>query len=220
LLSAKPTEYSEAVRRLRSTLIPKQAMLTGMVILTTSDFVTAGKSLLTLGLARSYALLGKKVLVIGADMRDMALARQLGQTASAVTLQTVLADRTALQDASIRHAELEIDLLLPAPQSGSPADMFKGADFEALMALVRAEYDVVLVDAPPLLTAPDAALIAPLADRLVFVAGASASTAESVISAVEQLPSGLGQGNVVALYAAEDTSELRMRVQSRKFAKL
>ncbi len=220
LISPEVTDFSEAVRQLRSTLVLGDKGSNQTVVLTTSDFVTAGKAVLTLGLARSYALLGKNVLVVGADMRDMTLAKQLRQPVPKIGLQDVLKDPERLPDAIYLDPELGINLLLPSSAAGNPADLLQSPEFKKLMETVRTQHDVVLVDAPPLLAAPDAALVAQHADRLVFVAGGNASTAESVASALEQLPHPVGSSDVVALYGVEKSRQTRSVGQNRRFSRL
>ena len=220
LLSAEPTDYSVAVRRLSSSLIPNSTTGDHNVILSTSDFVTSGKSLLTLGLARSYTLSGKRAIVLGVDMHDLTLAKQIGQSAPELTLQDVLSDPSTFDDSSLMNSTTGFPILLPARDDGNPADLLNSQNFKALVEFLRSEYDVVLVDAPPLLATADAAIVSNYADRLVLVTAADASTPESVAAALEQLPNGLDDEDVVALYAARAIEDRQLRAPNKKFARL
>ncbi|EDQ03418.1 Tyrosine-protein kinase YwqD (plasmid) [Sulfitobacter indolifex] len=220
LISQDSTEYSEGIRRLRGAVSALARDGGKICVQFTSDYVTSGRSLMVLGLARSYVLLGKSVLVIGADMRDSSLTRQLGVVAPKVGLQQVLMSQVRLEEAISRHHELGVMLMLPAKFQGNPADILEGEAFKEMLTAAKNEFDVVIVDTPPLLVAPEAQTLSELVDSVIVVAGGGASTSESLLAALEQLPSPFGASNLVALYGAETHNEQRGRIDRRKFARL
>ena len=219
-ISDDVTEYSEAIRRLRGDVSSVGRDGGAICLQATSDFVSAGKSLVLLSLARSFALLGKKVLVIGADMRDMSLGKQLDLLDPALSLQQVLNSEIRAEDAIITHQDLGIDLILPARQQGNPVDVLEGPAIGELLQSAQSQYDVVLIDTPPLLDAAEAQVVSKLVDSVLLVAGVGASTSESLVAALDQLPLPLDGSDVVALYAAKPEKENWGRVNRRKFARL
>lgn len=223
LISQDSTEYSEAIRRLRGAVSAKARDGGKICVQFTSDYVTSGRSILALGLARSYVLLGRSVLVIGADMRDSSLTRQLGAMPTKMGLQQILMliSQGRLEEAISRHDDLGVMFMLPAKFEGNPADILEGEAFGQLLTAAKNEFDVVIVDTPPLLVAPEAQTVSELVDSVIVVAGGGASTSESLLAALEQLPLPLLEGSdLIALYGAEMHNEQRGKVDRRKFARL
>ena len=223
LVSDKSNEYSEAIRRLRGVVTSSKPAGGKICVQATSDFLSSGKSLVLLSLARSFSIVGKKVLLIDADMRDMSLSKHLGVEPPKASLQQLLRAEVLAEEAIIKDHELGLDLLLSAGDEGNPADLIESELFERLLFVARgldSRYDVVLVDTPPLLVASEAQIVSELVDSVLFIAGGGASTSESVLAALEQLRRPLGGSDIAALYAAENHRDGWARVERRKFAKL
>lgn len=228
LLSSKPAPYPEAVRKLRTALLQDTGLSESLVVHVTSDLNSKGKTTLSLGLARSFALLGKRVLVIDANMRQagmMADILRLDQPEAC--LQDVITHNVTLEDAVQTHNEMDIDLLLAGRNRQDPADLMAFDTFESVISEAAKKYHIVLIDTPPLLASIDGVLSIKHADRTVFhtnrtvfVASARVSTIESLNDALSELPNGAAMVDVVALYGADDRQARRYSGYQRKLARL
>jgi capsular exopolysaccharide synthesis family protein len=220
LLLSDATPYSEAVRRLRTAIMQDVPPGKSLTIHVASDLVSSGKSLLTISLARSCALLGKRVLVIEANMRQGTMVEQLKVERPQLGLEDVIAGEVELEGAVRNYAQLGIDLLFSGKGQQNPADLLDSPGFARLVDDAMASYDVVLIDTPPILAAPDALLGSRHADRTVFVAGHMVSTLESISDALVELPEGVARQAVVALYGADVSKSRRAASYQKKLAQL
>lgn len=151
-------------------LMPTADGLRSLVM--TSSLAGEGKSTLALGLAISAARLHKRVLLIDADLRRPSLHKQLG-LANDKGLSTLLADESA-SDASdmqmsCRYRDIPISVLTAGPVPSDPAKLLSSQRMADLVARFERSYDLVIIDAPPILGIVDALLTASYCDGVVFV---------------------------------------------------
>ena len=110
---------------------------------------------------------GKRVLLIDADLWH-ASQHQIFDVENDQGLTTLLSDNVDPSDV-IRSTQIAGLSLLPAgPTSTHPADLLASNRLPELLALVREQYDYVLVDSPPLLAVTGAQIIAPHADSVLL----------------------------------------------------
>lgn len=163
---------ADAWRALRTSLLHATAGKTLRSVLVTSADAGEGKSLTSSQVARSIAALGRRVLVVDADLRAPTQHDHFGMPMTEFGLGTVsLADPAALDHCRIA-VEDRIDLL-PAgrPILGSSERLSLQALHQQLRWLAET-YDFMVVDTPPVGRVPDAAIIAGLVDGVLFVADA------------------------------------------------
>jgi capsular exopolysaccharide synthesis family protein len=142
-------------------------------LVVTSSLAGEGKSTLALGLAISAARLHKRVLLIDADLRRPTLHQQLGLS-NEQGLSTLLTDDTPLPGwgeipLSYRYRDLPISLLTAGPVPLDPAKLLSSQRMAELIAVFERSYDLVVLDAPPVLGIVDALLEASFCDGVVFV---------------------------------------------------
>ncbi|PWJ61139.1 MULTISPECIES: polysaccharide biosynthesis tyrosine autokinase [unclassified Fibrobacter] len=124
-----------------------------------------GKSFVSLNLAALYAEAGKKTLLIDADMRrgvhhsgsKMGLAELLGGTCELAAVAKPSPEAENLFIVSSGHSRL------------SPSELLRGDNFKNLMDEARKQFEVVIVDTPPMSMVTDAELIYPVVDMSLFV---------------------------------------------------
>jgi succinoglycan biosynthesis transport protein ExoP len=172
--------YAEAIRMLRATLelsglAPgRRGDLKGEapVVLVTSSVASEGKTTLALALARSFARAGLHVGLIDADLRKPGLARQAA-VAPVLGLADWLADPGLDADGSGLFVKdlLSPAYLVPGMAAGQgDSDRLLASDaFAALLDSARQSFDLVFVDAPPVLAAVDTRYLARKADFAVMV---------------------------------------------------
>jgi len=160
-------ELAEAYRTLRSSVLlgwdPSMRRL-----LVTSPQPQDGKTTISLHLAWSLAQLGRRVLLIDADMRKPNCARQLGVSAD-TGLSDYLEGRVE-QDAILRPTPVENLWIVPAGRPRDQAsDLLYSPRLAALLADAGAGFDHVVIDSPPSLALSDARTIARLVESVILV---------------------------------------------------
>jgi len=139
------------------------------VIVLTSCCENEGKSTISLQIGKSFAELGKKVLVIDADMRKSVMAGRDTDVQNPHGLSEVLTG-LATFDNSVYNTQYEgFDILFSGKYPPNPVELLESRYFGELIAYVREKYDYVIVDTAPLGLVIDAAIIAPQCDGTVIV---------------------------------------------------
>jgi capsular exopolysaccharide synthesis family protein len=136
----------------------------------TSALAGEGKSSLALGLALSAARLHQRVLLIDADLRRPSLHTQLNlpNEEGLSTLLTVDADIAS--HSSVQSSEDSfIDILTAGPTPEDPAKLLSSQRMRQLMVNFEQKYDLVLLDAPPVLGLVDAILAGSFCSGVVLV---------------------------------------------------
>ena len=169
----KNNQIDEIFRSMRTNI---QFMLQGdqKVICFTSSTSGEGKTFNAANLAVSFALLGKKVVLCGLDIRKPALGRLFGipdrfeGITSLLTLAKVT--KTALQ-AQIQQSGVNenLDRLLAGPVPPNPTELLARENFAQVVSLLRAQYDYVIFDTAPVGLVTDTIQIGQQADITIFV---------------------------------------------------
>lgn len=157
------------------------------VVAVTSADQGEGKSITAANLAMSFADMGKRVLLVDCDLRRPKVGRLLGLSAEQ-GLTDVLIRRTALQDVILPYrAGKPLRALTSGRIPPNPSELLASGGMAALLNILKAHYDFIVLDTPPLEAVTDAAVLAPLVDGYVFVVRAGESDRRSVRHALEQL---------------------------------
>ncbi len=163
-LRSKPTSAAaEAVRDLRTSVMLSNIDNPPKVIISTSSLPGEGKTTQSLALAQNLSAMGQSVLLIEGDIRR----RTLNEYFTDVPMKgivSVLLDEVPFEAARLTDPELNVDVLFGEESSFNAADIFSSAKFKDFIAQQRAEYDVIIIDTPPVLVVPDSRIIAQVAD--------------------------------------------------------
>ena len=181
---------AETFRQLRTGLTFRrvaQVPVRGAAVLVVASAVTGeGRSTTALGLARALAEAGERVLLLEADLRRPSLGAHLGLPPGP-GLSEVLSGR-AEAAAAVRPGGADGLSVLPAgtppPQ---PAELLASPRTVDLVAGLRAVYDQVVIDVPPVLPVTDAVVCAALADGLLVVVRWGRTRRPDVVEAVGML---------------------------------
>ena len=151
------------------------------VILVTSSISGEGKSFICSNLAISLALLGKRVLLVGMDIRNPQLANYLGLH-NPKGLTNYLADaQTDIHDVIIPNAIQEnLDIILAGPVPPNPAELLLSERVDELFAAMRKEYDYIVVDSAPVSMVSDTFCLRRISDATVYVCRANYTTKEFI----------------------------------------
>ena len=165
---------AEAFRGIRTNLQFMLENVSHKVIMVTSSVPGEGKSFTAINLAISMALVDKRVLLIGLDVRKPALAKYLNiDSKSGVTnyLANLEADLSKLIRNSRFNANLDV---LPAgPIPPNPAELLLSERLDTLVKDLRDRYDYIIIDTAPVGLVSDSLIVGRVADRTIYVTRAN-----------------------------------------------
>jgi len=169
----------EALRSLRTSLHFAMMEATNKVLMIAGPSPEVGKSFITANLAAVLAQAGQKVIVIDADMRKGHLHRYF-ENQNDLGLSDLLSGQSEYQQA-IHETKVENLHFIPRGQiPPNPSELLMHSRFKTLMERLSAEYDLVLVDTPPILAVTDAAIIGQQAGTSLIVARYGVNSAKEV----------------------------------------
>ena len=145
-----------------------------------------GKTVSATNLAIALSQAGRRVLLVDADLRRPGVASLLGME-SAVGLTTVLVGRSSLEDSLQRHTESGVYVLTSGPIPPNPAEILQSHATRDLIGKLRASFDLVIIDSPPLLPVADGAIMATLADGAIITVRHGSTTRDQLKVATERL---------------------------------
>ena len=169
----KNNQIDEVFRSLRTNV---QFMMqeNEKIILFTSSISGEGKTFLAANLAVSFALLGKKVVLVGCDIRRPALGRLFGTSNSKQGLTNLL--RAEHVTAELLHKETcnsgvhpGLDLLLSGPIPPNPTELLSRKSLKTVFDLLSEEYDYIILDTAPVGLVTDTLQLARYANVSCFV---------------------------------------------------
>ncbi|WP_026926552.1 polysaccharide biosynthesis tyrosine autokinase [Granulicoccus phenolivorans] len=166
-------QRTEAYRRVRANLQVSLPEAGPTAIVVTAATPGEGVTTTARHLAAHNGEAGVRVLLIDANLRDPQLSHDFSTTAEDVThvagLATVLGGFAPLAQV-VRHSALPgVDVLLCGPRTEAPSELLGGKALEELLVAARAAYDVVIVDAAPLVPYADSLGLVGAADGVVLV---------------------------------------------------
>lgn len=190
---------SETYRSLRTSLQfagPDGAPTT---LLVTSSEPGEGKSTTVVKLADDFASLGGRVLIIDADMRKPSIHRRFHED-NAIGLSNLLTNTVRRSDLSrlVRRGKSSNVFFISAgtvPQN--PADLLSSARMGLIVSSLRKQFDMIIIDAPPVIGIADVPILSRLADATLFIVSTSKVSRKSVKMAVKRLS--LAGANVVGV---------------------
>lgn len=180
------SSLSEAFQSLVTNLRYSTANGLPRVLALTSSRESEGKSTTARSIALNVARLGSKVLLVDADLRRPTLHRQMKE-AKTSGLTDVLTGQHTLQEVATPSGQPNLDYVFGQPMPPDPALILAGDGLAAFIADARTQYDMVVLDCPPLLGLSDAALLARHADGVLFIIDASSFHRGAVKSAMRRL---------------------------------
>jgi capsular exopolysaccharide synthesis family protein len=158
---------AEAYRSVRTAIYFNTQGIGHQVIQITSPNMADGKSTLATNLAVSMAQSGKKTILIDADCRRPRI-HKLMNVSNESGLASVIAGQSDLATAIKPTAIPNLALLPCGPRPANPAELLTSPRFKELLDIIRAQYDYVLVDTPPLLVVTDPCVVAPRVDGVLL----------------------------------------------------
>ena len=172
---------AELFRTLRTNLrFMQQKDCTCPVMLVTSSVNGEGKSYVATNLAISLSLLGKRVALVGLDIRKPMLASYLNLPSQGCLTSYVAEDAYTIEDIIVPSGIANLDILPAGVVPPNPSELLQSERLDELMAELRQRYDYVIIDTAPIALVGDTYLLHRLADMTVYVTRANYTTYELV----------------------------------------
>lgn len=165
----------ESLRSLRTALQFAMLDVRNNVVLVTGPTPGIGKSFTSVNFAAVLGAANKKVLLIDADLRKGHLNQYFGQGREG-GLSELLIGSVMLSDALRREVVPNVDFLATGILPPNPPELLLSPGMQALLLQLATQYDLIVIDTPPVLAASDTAILAPLAGAVFMVARAEVST--------------------------------------------
>ena len=165
------TVSAELFRSLRTNLrfvLPSDVK--APVILVSSCINGEGKSYVSCNIALSLAILGKKVVLVGLDIRKPMLATYFGLNAKGHLTDYLAEPEVGLENVIVPSGEHKnLDLIPCGTIPPNPAELLQTERLEELFAELRQRYDYIIVDTAPITLVSDTYLLDRIADMTIFV---------------------------------------------------
>jgi polysaccharide biosynthesis transport protein len=183
---------AEAFRGLRTSVLFESAGPLPQLLLITSAAPGDGKTFVATNLSISLASLGRKVLLIDADLRRPSVHRAFRLTTKS-GLPKYLAGAVPWQEALNRDVVPGLDILASRAGARNSSDLLSSAAVRTLLSEARLVYDFILLDAPALfINVPDARILAQMADGVVLVVRSGATPRDLARRLLAQTPNLVG----------------------------
>ena len=150
------------------------------VMLVTSSINGEGKSYVATNLAISMALLGKKVALVGLDIRKPMLATYLNLPSQGCLTTYLSDDSYSLQDTIVHSTITNLDIIAAGVIPPNPSELLQSDRVDLLFNELRQQYDYIVVDSAPVAMVSDTFLLNRVADMTIYVTRANYTTFELV----------------------------------------
>lgn len=179
--------YVEGIRKIRHRV--EQRMRGSKVLMVTSTLEGEGKSTVAVNLALSMAQKQQKVLLIDCDLYKPNCQKLLRYGRMQATVRDVLRQKIAPEEAVCYDRKRNLWMLL-GKTGGEAANLFTGAGMSRMMEWARENFDVVVLDMPPMSVASDAETVMEYADASLLIVRQNAASTRMINKNIEILHSG------------------------------
>ncbi|SDC03929.1 GumC family protein [Ruegeria marina] len=168
LATERGSPFLERIRSIRTHLYNASLNSEPKVIMITSSVPDEGKTSLSCALAKVLAQPKKKVLLLDGDLRRPDIRIALGLPLEGGCLIDYLERKVKFTEIVQTSELLGADVISPAKSANNAADLLASNDFSGLLTRMSAKYDVIIMNAPPVLHLSDTILLGNLADATLL----------------------------------------------------
>lgn len=180
------TPISEAYSSLSGSLLYATPKGLAPTMLVTSSQPSEGKSTTSRALAHTFSRMGRRVILIDADVRRPTLHHFAG-TDNSIGLTTVLTGQATLAEAIQANGGRAFSYLTAGPTPPAPSELLASVRMQEIIDELAGQYDLVILDSSPVLGLADAPMLSVLVDGVVFVVEAGRGRRGALKSSLRRL---------------------------------
>lgn len=182
---------AEAYRMFKAAMLFSKAEGDLKTILFTSSCFGEGKSVSAANLAIALAQSGKKTILLDCDLRRPVQHLMFGRVANGLT--NIVVDELSLANGIQETEQKKLFLIPSGPIPDNPSEILGSSKMDSLLEILRKKADYLIIDSPPVLTAPDACILAAKMDGIIMVVGAGLVRPEMAQRSKEALEKAKGK---------------------------
>lgn len=179
-------DVKEAYNELRTNISFSIAKKECKVICTTSALASEGKSTTSVNNAITFAKSGKKILLIDCDLRKPNVNRLL-ELENEKGMSDVLVGAEAVGSVIKKDVFENFDVITSGPIPPNPVELLSSEQMSETISELRADYDYIFIDAPPINVVTDATIISKVTDGMIIVVRQHVAEKKLVADAVKKL---------------------------------
>lgn len=155
-------------------------------VLFTSATPNAGKSTIAANVAIAYAQSGKKTLLLDGDLRRPTTHHTF-EIQNIRGLSTAIINSSSI-DEIVRESSIEnLDLITSGPIPPNPSELLSSKKMNLFMKMVMEQYDMVIIDSPPILAVTDSQILSQITDSTILVTNVADNNRDRISKAKELL---------------------------------
>lgn len=189
LYDSNRSSYIESMRLIRTRI--ERQMADKKVLMVTSSVAGEGKSTVAANLAISFALKGKRVILVDCDLRNPTVGKVFNLSGSYPGLISVVKGKARIEDALVKIENEKLAngiMLMPGSDVKSRfVEILSSDEMKNVIDTLRAKADVVILDTPPSAVLVDAMMLVKHVDAIAYVIMSDYARRRSIIDGVEEL---------------------------------
>jgi polysaccharide biosynthesis transport protein len=166
---------AESFRSLRANIEFSSLDAPLQTLLVTSAVPSEGKSVTAANLAGAFAQAGRRVLLVDADLRRPSIHTLFGAPNQSGLTTLLRSDSASVDAIAVPTEEPRLSLLTSGPLPPNPAELLGSQRFKTVLDRIRAAYDLVIIDSPPLKAVADPAILGSFLDGTLLVVAANST---------------------------------------------
>ena len=186
VMDAPNSLYSEAIRTARTGVLLSSVDLATRTLVVTSSVPGEGKTTFSSNLAMAHAFT-KKTLLIDADMRRPSVAKSFGLDSHASGLSELVAGTAQLNDCLHKVEGSNLMVMTSGVIPPNPLELLHSERFAHTLKALEADFEIIIIDSPPVELVSDAQVIAAVATGIVFVTKAQSTPYPMARKALQRL---------------------------------
>lgn len=165
------SSVSESIRALRSNiqfLFHRESKNKSKTVLVTSSVSGEGKTFVSINMASVFALGGKKTILVGLDLRKPKIVEDFDITNEIGVVNYLIGEKDSLE--IIQKSKIpNLDIIPSGPIPPNPSELLISNDMDELISQLKADYDYIILDTPPIGLVSDAIELIKYADATIYV---------------------------------------------------